>query len=464
MVFGPGNFWMSVTILSGVVLGSLDTYVVNTGMPKVLAELGQPIFYSWVTSAFLLSQIVGLSIGGAWQDRSGLRTPFMISVAVFAVGSFCCAFVPSMSALVAARAFQGLGGGGVLAVCFAGAARYPEALRLRMYSLVPTAWGVVSLVAPLLGGILTDTVGWRWIFLLNAPLCAGVVALAIRGFAGASTGDRGRSLPVVRSVLLAVTVGALTAAPSAPLPVATLLLIAGAGVGWMYLSQERKAAVPVIPVGTWRGSGPVGSSLLAAMLFAAAFSGATVFVPLYLQRLRDESATKAGIVLTIGGLCWMVGSVFSTGHARGPWPMRTVVGGALFVAAGALGVVIQIGIGTAPLALLYLTWGLAAAGIGMGLLHVTNWAVVFSSPALAGTASSAVQTLRLVGAAASGAIMGALLNGLGADQAHLRTSLMAVFAFAAIIAFSLATVLRPRIPARPELELPEGAALAAVEA
>src|SRR5579885_3277802 len=123
--------WTTITAMAGVVLGSLDTYIVNTGMPRVLAELGDPVLYAGVASAFILAQIVGLSIGGAWRDGSGLRTPFLVSVTLFGLGSLSCAFAPTMPALVAARAFQGLGGGGILALCMAAVAAYPGMLRLR---------------------------------------------------------------------------------------------------------------------------------------------------------------------------------------------------------------------------------------------------------------------------------------------------------------------------------------------
>jgi MFS family permease len=79
-VFGRPYLWTSITILSGTVIGSMDSYIVNTSMPRVLGDLGEPQFYAWVSSAFILAQIVGLSIAGAWKDRAGLRTPFLSAV------------------------------------------------------------------------------------------------------------------------------------------------------------------------------------------------------------------------------------------------------------------------------------------------------------------------------------------------------------------------------------------------
>ena len=176
-VFSAPYRWTTITILSGTVISSMDTYIVNTSMPRVLQDLGEPQFYAWVASAFILAQIVGLAIAGAWKDRAGLRLPFLIALVGFGVGSLFCALSPSMHVLVFSRAFQGLAGGALSALCFAAAAAYPERVRLRMLAIISGVWGILALGAPLLGGFITDSVGWRWIFLVNVPVCAAVFAL-----------------------------------------------------------------------------------------------------------------------------------------------------------------------------------------------------------------------------------------------------------------------------------------------
>ena len=130
-------------------------------------------------------------------------TPFLIAVAAFGVGSLFCALAPSMQVLVFSRAFQGLAGGALSALCFAAAATYPEGVRLRMLSLISGVWGIIALGAPLLGGAITDAVGWRWIFLVNVPVCAGVIVLGWLALADSSPSDTRRALPITRAVLLA---------------------------------------------------------------------------------------------------------------------------------------------------------------------------------------------------------------------------------------------------------------------
>ncbi len=412
-------------------------------MPRVLADLHQPVFYAWVTSGFILSQIVGLTVAGAWRDRAGLSLPFTVAVIVFGAGSALCALAPSMPMLVGARVLQGLGGGGITASAFASTADYPEALRLRMMSLISTLWAVVALCAPLLGGAITDTVGWRWIFVVNVPLCIVIIPLGLKAFRASTAADHTRTLPIGRGILLSLTVGALVAAPSSSGPVAILLLLGGGFLGWLFLRAEAAAAVPVIPLDSWLGRGPVGSSLQATGFIGATYLGASVFVALYLQNGLGQSATQAGLVLSAGGISWTLAAVLST-QLSGPWPRRMVVTGATLVVAGGVSLAAQAAIGGAPLVFVYITWCLSGFGVGLALNHLMNWAIVFSPKSQAGSVSGAVQTMRLIGAASGAALMGALVQAIGIDSAHLRMAMTGVFLLMAGMALWPATFGRPK--------------------
>src|SRR3712207_3516646 len=98
-VFRGAYLWTTIAILASPVISSMDAYIVNTSMPRVLDDLGQPEFYAWVTAAFVLAQVVGLSIGGAWRDRSGVRAPFMVCLGMFALCSLLCGLEPTMPTL-----------------------------------------------------------------------------------------------------------------------------------------------------------------------------------------------------------------------------------------------------------------------------------------------------------------------------------------------------------------------------
>ena len=427
----------------------MDAYIVNTSMPRVLEDLGEPRFYAWVASAFILAQIVGLSIGGAWKDRAGLRTPFLIAVAGFGLGSLLCALAPAMHILVFARAFQGLAAGALSALSFAAAAAYPEGVRLRMLSLISGVWGVVALGAPLLGGFITDTLGWRWIFLVNVPVCAGVILLGWLALERGNPSGSRRALPLTRAVLLAITVVGLTAAPSAASStlVAGALLFAGVLAAVGFGIAERRAEVAVIPLDTWLARGPVGSSLLATMFYTGAYTGAGVFLPLYLVQVRGESTTQAGLVLSVGGFMWTAGSIFASTKS-GKWPIRLAWVGALLIVVAGASIAAQSVLGNLPLPLIYVTWAAAGFGVGLAMLHLTNWSLVYSPAAQSGVISAATQTMRMLGSAAGGALMGAVLNAIGSDADHLRVSIAAIFSLSALIALVPATIGRPKVSAQ----------------
>jgi len=243
-------------------------------------------------------------------------------------------------------------------------------------------------------------------------------------------------------VLLALAIGALVAAPSANLVAALLLVVVGSVLGWLYLEQERTARAPVIPIETWTARGPVGSSLLACMFVTGAYLGSAVFVPLYLQQGRGQSAVQAGFVVMTGGAMWTVGSFIGS---QGPvfWQKIWMILGAAAIAVGGLAVA-AIAAFDLPVVMMYFAWGGAACGMGIAILHLTNWAVLFSPIEQAGSVSGAVQIIRLLGSAAGAAIMGALLHLIGADPGHLRTSIVAIFLFMACLALWPATLGRPR--------------------
>ncbi|MDE3077869.1 MAG: MFS transporter, partial [Chloroflexota bacterium] len=426
-----------------VVITSLDNYIVNTSMPVILRELHDPAFYAWVTSAFILAQVIGLSLGGAWRDRIGLRLPFVTSVIVFGLGSLASGFAPNMALLVAARGVQGFGGGGLSAVSFAAAAGYPEALRIRMFSLNSTVWGVVSLVGPLAGGLITDHIGWRWIFLLNVPVCVVVMLIGLRGYPSTPSESGSRKLPVVRAALLAVAAASLVAAPSAALKYAIPLLIVGLLTAWLYARQERLADVHVIPLSTWLRRDAVGSCMQATLFFTGAYMGASVFLPLYLQGVRGLTATQASVAVTVTGVSWTLAAL-AAAQATGPWPKRTVRGGALLVVLGGVCVAFQAVAGHSPIPLIIFTWALAACGIGMAMIHLMNWAIVFAPGNQTGAISGAVQTCRMLGSASGGALMGALLLAIGPDAQHLPRAIASIFLLVAILALWPATFGMPR--------------------
>jgi len=144
------------------------------------------------------------------------------------------------------------------------------------------------------------------------------------------------------------------------------------------------------------------------LFYVGTYTGAGVFLPLYLVQVRGESTTQAGVVLGIGGFMWTVGSIFASSRT-GRWPVRLAVIGAVLIAIASALAAAQAAIGNLPLALIYVSWGAAGFGVGLAILHLSNWVLVYSPPAQTGAVSAAVQTMRMLGSAAGAALMGAVL-------------------------------------------------------
>src|SRR6516225_3468556 len=171
--------WIVTTgLLLGIFLAALEATVVSTAMPTVVASLGGLDHYSWVFSAYLLTSTASVPLWGRLSDLYGRRRLYLWAIGLFLVGSMLAGVSQSMLQLVLFRAVQGLGAGGLipLALTIIGEI-YTLAERMRMQAVFSSVWGVSSVVGPLVGGIITDSISWRWVFYLNLPF--GLIAASI---------------------------------------------------------------------------------------------------------------------------------------------------------------------------------------------------------------------------------------------------------------------------------------------
>ena len=169
-------------LLLGMSLGALEATVVGTAMPTIIAQLGGLAHYSWVFSAYLLTSTASIPIWGRLSDLYGRRPMYLTAVALFLLGSLACGAAGSMPQLIAARAVQGLGAGGIVPLSMTVMGElYSLTERPRVQALFSSMWGVASVLGPLVGGYLTDSLSWRWVFYINIPfalLCMGIIATA----------------------------------------------------------------------------------------------------------------------------------------------------------------------------------------------------------------------------------------------------------------------------------------------
>ncbi|RJL20523.1 DHA2 family efflux MFS transporter permease subunit [Bailinhaonella thermotolerans] len=394
---GRGNTPLAVAGLClGVVLAVVDQTIVGTALPRIAAELGTGASAGWVVTAYLLTSTATGVLYGRASDRFGRLPTFLTAVGVFTAASALAGLAETLPQLVALRAVQGLGAGGLFSLASIVLAElFPAERRGRAQGYLGAIMAVGSVGGPLAGGVLTDTVGWRWIFYVNVPL--GLLAML---FAGVGLRlPRPASVPRVDapgSALLAAAVAVLMLAAEwggrehAWTSPVILGLAAGAVVLLAaFAAWERRAPEPVLPPRLLRDR-VVRITYPASMLLGALLFGGSVFLPMYFQGVLGMDATRAGLALIPLMLAFVAASALSgrTAGARGPLLL------------GAAGV-------TAGFAALYLTAGsyppmaaaLALIGAGIGLLMqplvaMTQRAV--PAPEL-GTATSALIALRGLG-------------------------------------------------------------------
>jgi EmrB/QacA subfamily drug resistance transporter len=290
-------------VMLGMFLAALDQTIVATALPKIVTDLHGAQHLSWVVTAYLLTSTVTVPLYGKLSDLVGRRPLFIFSIVVFLGGSVLSGLAQNMTQLILFRGIQGLGAGGIipLALIVIGDLFSPRE-RGRYQGFTGAVFGMSSVIGPLVGGYLTDSISWRWIFYINIPI--GAVAL----FVIVTT----MHLPFLRKQHRIDYLGAavLTAAVTALLLVATwggstyswgspqiLALVAlGALLLVAFVRIEQRAPEPVLPLSLFRSS-IFTVSVLSAFVLGAAMFGTIVFIPLFVQKVIGASATNSGVVL-----------------------------------------------------------------------------------------------------------------------------------------------------------------------
>ncbi|MFI6316290.1 MDR family MFS transporter [Nonomuraea sp. NPDC050556] len=415
-------------VMLAMLLAMLDNAIVGTAMPTIVGDLGGLAHISWVVTAYTLATAAATPVWGKFGDLLGRKRVFLTAVGVFLAGSVLSGAAQTMGQLIAFRAVQGLGAGGIAALAFAliGTLVSPRE-RGRYQGMTATVMAVGTIAGPLLGGVVAEHLGWRWAFYVNIPLgllalawCAIMLKLpATRAKAAVDwTGIALMTVTICAIVLAATWAGAEYAWGS--WQILSLAAVAVVGLA-LFVAAQRRAAEPVLPL---RVFAERNFRLACVMVFCAGvvMFGATLYLPLFQQIVQHASATNSGLLLLpmmvpIALVSNVAGKVMSR---TGRYKIFPILGAGFLTVGCAL--LATMGTATSPA----LTGAYSAlVGVGLGFLMQMTTTLAQNSVEMRdlGVASAAVTLFRTIGGSLGVAVFGSLFTRATAGD---LTSLQAV--------------------------------------
>jgi EmrB/QacA subfamily drug resistance transporter len=414
----PEQFVIAAGVMSALAVAALDSTVVSTAMPTIIGNLGGLSEYGWVFSAYLLASTVTVPLYSRMADMYGRKPVFLAGIAIFVGGSMLCGFADSMALLIVFRTIQGLGAGAVQPIAFTIAGDVFESeQRARIQGLFSGVWGAAAVVGPAIGSIITTTIGWRWVFFVNAPV--GLLAAVLIGrFLRERVEHHRHKLDLIGAGLLTLGLVSLLFAAveggqlwgwTSPLTLG--LVVAAFALLAAFVVFERRVAEPLIDLALLR------IPVIAAGLAIGGLSGVVMFslstyVPPLVQGVMGGTALEAGVAVAAMSIGWPIGSIVG-GRALLRFGARpTVLVGMAMLVAGTAVVTQAIRPGTLEGGLAVASLGVAITGLGMGLSATTILVMVQASVPWQrrAVATGLVQFSRTIGGAVGVGLLGGLVT------------------------------------------------------
>ncbi|GGO63786.1 MDR family MFS transporter [Nonomuraea cavernae] len=411
-------------LMLAMVLAMLDNMVVGTAMPRIVGELGGLSHLSWVVTAYVLGTTVSTPIWGKIGDLYGRKTIFMVSIVIFMVGSAFCGMAGSallggpdggMAELIAFRALQGLGAGGLIVNVMAIIGDLvPPRERGQYQGIMAAVMSLAMIAGPLVGGFITDYLDWRWAFYVNLPIGAIAIALLAVRLKLPRRRDRVR-IDWLGAILLSIGITAIVLVttwggneyPWGSWQILTLVAVSVVTMA-LFVQVERRTIEPIMPLNLFRDR---NFTLISAIGFLLGFAmfGVINFLPLFQQTVQGATATNSGLLLLPMMAASMVVSLF-VGRAitaTGTYKIYPIIGGVVMTLG--MWLLSTMDAGTPS----WLTGvHIAVLGLGMGFLMQTTMLIAQNSVEQKdlGVASSASTFFRSIGGSFGVSLFGAIFN------------------------------------------------------
>ncbi|MDQ0931274.1 MDR family MFS transporter [Streptomyces turgidiscabies] len=417
----PGNVLVSIgALLLGMLLAALDQTIVSTALPTIVSDLGGLDHLSWVVTAYLLASTAATPLWGKLGDQYGRKRLFQAAIVIFLIGSALCGMAQNMPQLIGFRALQGLGGGGLMVLSMAIVGDLvPPRERGRYQGLFGAVFGATSVLGPLLGGLFTEHLSWRWVFYVNLPV--GAVALAVIATVLRIPRRSARHVIDYLGTFLIASVATC------------LILVTSLGDGWgwgsprivglallgvvlavAFVLVERRAAEPVLPLKLFRLR---TFTLTAVISFIVGFAmfGAMTYLPTFLQVVQGVSPTMSGVHMLPMVFGLLLASTVSGQivSRTGRWKVFPIAG----TGVTALGLLLLHRLDehstTGEMSAYFLVFGLGLGLVMQVLVLIVQNAVSYED---LGVATSGATFFRSIGASCGVAVFGTVFAGRLGDK------------------------------------------------
>lgn len=439
-------------------LHAADALIVATMLPSIVAEVGGAGLVGWSVSLYEIASVVAGAASGLLTMRYGLRVPMSFAALVFGLGCLLSAVAPTMPVVLTGRVFQGLGGGGLVAISFVAiGAIFPRRYTARAIATVSTFWGVSAFLGPLIGGFFVEYATWRWGFAFFALQAFGLSAwIAMRPDHAAPRMGAGSGVPLRRLALLCLAVLLVSyGGVEIGLVQTTVCIALGICCLAFFLRLDSRAGHDrLLPASPFDFRKPTGSALSMILSLSLATIAVTAFGPLLVTAIHNASALTAGYIVACSSIGWTVAAVLVSGSPERLDRLMIALGVALVVSsiAGFL-----YAVPNGPVWLIAVFAAMEGAGFGMAWTFILRRTTALAEPHEVQRISGAIPTVQRLGYALGAAYIGIVANASGftametvSDAADVaRWIFLACVPFAVLGLLAMTTLVR-RHPASPE--------------